>query len=129
MMRFEYDQKFIKLLAKEMVKEMQKVKDEAKEPELITVKEAAETLNLSEDYVRKIKDKLPHVKQGNSKQGRILFVKEGRMDAYLNAVGKTKECVPGDLCKRRLHKFAISRKHEFCNPTVFMQGASLQSQR
>ena len=26
MMRFEYDQKFIKLLAKEMVKEMQKVK-------------------------------------------------------------------------------------------------------
>ena len=40
MMRFEYDQKFIKLLAKEMVKEMQKVKDEAKEPELITVKEA-----------------------------------------------------------------------------------------
>ena len=75
---------------------MQKVKDEAKEPELITVKEAAavkeaaETLNLSEDYVRKIKDKLPHVKQGNSKQGRILFVKEGLMDAYLNAVGKTK---------------------------------------
>ena len=64
MMRFEYDQKFIKLLAKEMVKEMQKVKSEAKEPELITVKEAAETLNLSEDYVRKIKDKLPHVKQG-----------------------------------------------------------------
>ena len=45
MMRFEYDPKFIKLLAKEMVKEMQKVKDEAKEPELITVKEAAETLN------------------------------------------------------------------------------------
>ena len=77
MMRFEYDQKFIKLLAKEMVKEMQKVK-------------AAETLNLSEDYVRKIKDKLPHVKQGNSKQGRILFVREGLMDAYLNAVGKTK---------------------------------------
>ena len=90
MMRFEYDQKFIKLLAKEMVKEMQKVKSEAKEPELITVKEAAETLNLSEDYVRKIKDKLPHVKQGNSKQGRILFVKEGLMDAYLNAVGKDK---------------------------------------
>ena len=52
MMRFEYDQKFIKLLAKEMVKQMQKVKDEAKEPELITVKEAAETLNLSEDYVK-----------------------------------------------------------------------------
>ena len=56
-----------------------------KEPELITVKEAVETLNLSEDYVRKIKDKLPHVKQGNSKQGRLLFVKEGLMEAYLNS--------------------------------------------
>ena len=41
MMRFEYDPKFIKLLAKEMVKEMQKVESEAKEPELITVKETA----------------------------------------------------------------------------------------
>ena len=95
MMRFEYDPKFVKLLAKEMVKEMQKVKDEAKEPELITVKEAAETLNLSEDYVRKIKDKLPHVKQGNSKQGRILFVKEGLMDAYLNAYsGDSRSPIP-----------------------------------
>jgi hypothetical protein len=44
---------------------------------------------LSEDYVRKIKDKLPHVKQGNSKQGRILFVKEGLMDAYLNNIEKS----------------------------------------
>ena len=84
-MQFEYDPIFIKLLAKEMVKEMQKVKSEAKEPELITVKEAAETLNLSEDYVRKIKDKLPHVKQGNNNQGRLLFVKEGLMEAYLNS--------------------------------------------
>ena len=58
---------------------------EREEPELITVKEAAQTLNLSEDYVRKIKDKLPHVKQGNSKQGRLLFVKEGLMEAYLNS--------------------------------------------
>ena len=38
-----------------MVKEMQKVKDEAKEPELITVKEAAETLNLSEDCKHPLK--------------------------------------------------------------------------
>ena len=70
MMRFEYDQKFIKLLAKEMVKEMQKIKSEAKEPELITVKEAAETLNLSEDYVRKIKDKLPCLRRAKFSQQR-----------------------------------------------------------
>lgn len=85
MMRFEYDQKFIKLLAKEMVKEMQKVKDETKEPELITVKEAAALIGVSEDYIRKIKDRLPHVKQGNNNQGRLLFVKEGLMEAYLNS--------------------------------------------
>ena len=102
MMRFEYDQKFIKLLAKEMVKEMQKVKDEAKEPELITVKEAAETLNLSEDYVRKIKDKLPHVKQGNSKQGRILFVMLSEKISDLKVNGWTIERVATEMVISRV---------------------------
>ena len=77
MMRFEYDPKFIKLLAKEMVKEMQKVKSEAKEPELITVKEAAETLNLSEDYVRKIKEKTATC-QARKQQARANPLRERR---------------------------------------------------
>ncbi len=63
-----------------MVKEMQKVKDEAKEPELITVKETAETLNLTEDYVRKIKDKLC---QARKQQAGPDSLRERRTDGNL----------------------------------------------
>ena len=90
MYRFEYDPKFIKLLAKEVVKKMRKVEEQEPEPDLISVKAAAMELNLSEDYVRKIKDRLPHVKQGNKKQGRILFVREGLKEAYLNGAANVK---------------------------------------
>jgi hypothetical protein len=84
-MRIEYDTVFIKLLAKEVVKEMRRTEQEKPQPELISSKEAAALIGVSEDYVRKIKDRLPHVKQGNNKQGRLLFVKEGLMEAYLNS--------------------------------------------
>ena len=87
MIRLEYDQKLIKLIAKEVVKELLKVQAEEPEPEkeLISCKAAAAHIGVSEDYLRKIKDRLPHVKQGNTKQGRLLFVKDGLMEAYLNS--------------------------------------------
>lgn len=85
MLRFEYDSSFIKLLAKEVVKEMRRVEKEKPQPELISCKEAATLIGVSEDYVRKIKDRLPHVKQGNNNQGRLLFIKEGLLEAYLNS--------------------------------------------
>lgn len=85
MLRFEYDSTFIKLLAKEVVKEMRRVEKEKPQPELISCKEAATLIGVSEDYVRKIKDRLPHVKQGNNNQGRLLFIKEGLLEAYLNS--------------------------------------------
>ena len=85
MLRFEYDPTFIKLLAKEVVKEMRRVEKEKPQPELISCKEAATLIGVSEDYVRKIKDRLPHVKQGNNNQGRLLFVREGLLEAYLNS--------------------------------------------
>ena len=84
-MRIEYDSVFIKLLAKEVVKEMRRTEQEKPQPELISSKEAAALIGVSEDYVRKIKDRLPHVKQGNNNQSRLLFVKEGLMEAYLNS--------------------------------------------
>jgi hypothetical protein len=84
-MRIEYDPVFIKLLAKEVVKEMRRTEKEQPEPELISCKDAAALIGVSEDYVRKIKDRLPHVKQGNNNQGRLLFFKEGLMEAYLNS--------------------------------------------
>jgi hypothetical protein len=84
-MRIEYDPVFIKLLAKEVVKEMRRTEKEQPEPELISCKDAAALIGVSEDYVRKIKDRLPHVKQGSNNQGRLLFIKEGLMEAYLNS--------------------------------------------
>ncbi len=84
-MQIEYDPVFIKLLAKEVVKEMRRTEKEQPEPELISCKDAAALIGVSEDYVRKIKDRLPHVKQGNNNQGRLLFFKEGLMEAYLNS--------------------------------------------
>lgn len=84
-MRIEYDPVFIKLLAKEVVKEMRRTEKEQPQPELISCKDAAALIGVSEDYVRKIKDRLPHVKQGSNNQGRLLFIKEGLMEAYLNS--------------------------------------------
>ena len=84
-MRIEYDPVFIKLLAKEVVKEMRRTEKEQPQPELISCKDAATLIGVSEDYVRKIKDRLPHVKQGSNNQGRLLFIKEGLMEAYLNS--------------------------------------------
>ncbi len=84
-MRIEYDPVFIKLLAKEVVKEMRRTEKEQPQPELISCKDAAALIGVSEDYVRKIKDRLPHVKQGSYNQGRLLFIKEGLMEAYLNS--------------------------------------------
>ena len=55
-MRIEYDTVFIKLLAKEVVKEMRRTEQEKPQPELISSKEAAALIGVSEDYVRKIKD-------------------------------------------------------------------------
>ena len=78
-MRIEYDPVFIKLLAKEVVKEMRRTEKEQPQPELISCKDAAALIGVSEDYVRKIKDRLPHVKQGSNNQGRLLFIKEGLM--------------------------------------------------
>lgn len=83
--RREYDTVFIKLLAKEVVKEMRRTEQEKPQPELISSKETAALIGVSEDYIRKIKDRLPHVKQGNNNQGRLVFVKEGLMEAYLNS--------------------------------------------
>lgn len=85
MPKFEYDPKFIKLLAKEVVREMRRVsKENLVDNDILTSKEAAEYLGISSDYLRKIKDKLPYEKQGENSQGRLLFRRKGLLEAYLN---------------------------------------------
>ena len=92
MLQFEYDPKFIKLLAKEVVKEMQRVsKEDLVDNAILTSKEAAEYLGISSDYLRKIKHKLPYEKQGDNSQGRLMFRREGLLEAYLQSGNHNKK--------------------------------------
>lgn len=69
--------------AKIVISELRK--KEQPEQDLVSVKEAARMLGVSEDYLRRIKDRFPHVKSGDSKQGRILFVKNALIPSYIKA--------------------------------------------
>jgi hypothetical protein len=48
--------------------------------EYVDTEEAARILGMSANYLRQVKDRYPHMKAGDRKQGRILF----RRDALLN---------------------------------------------
>lgn len=50
------------------------------EPEYVDTKEAARILKISAAYLRQVKDRYPHIKEGDKQQGRILFLR----DALLN---------------------------------------------
>ena len=61
-----------------------KLKEEAKkEPELVTTEEAARILHITPDRLRHTKEKYPHVKQGENKQGKLLFVRDALVQTYL----------------------------------------------
>lgn len=50
----------------------------------LTVKEAAEMLRLSESRLYHLRNKLPHIKCGNSRNSRVLFISDKLVDAYQN---------------------------------------------
>lgn len=50
--------------------------------EMVDSKEAARMLGISSNYLRSIKDRFPHVKVGDNKQGRILFRKADLLENY-----------------------------------------------
>ena len=52
--------------------------------DLLSTKEAAALLGISPSRVRAIKDRLPHIKVGDNQRGRLLFRREGLLEAYLN---------------------------------------------
>lgn len=53
-------------------------------PNMCTVKEAAKILGICEDHMRRIKDRFPHVKQGDNQQGRILFERDALIKCYVD---------------------------------------------
>lgn len=51
-------------------------------PEMVTTSEAAQILGISPGRMRKIADRFPHIKQGDSKQGKLLFVRKALLENY-----------------------------------------------
>ena len=56
--------------------------DDAKTPVMVSTREAAAILHISPGRMRQIAGRFPHVKQGNSKQGKLLFVKDALIENY-----------------------------------------------
>ena len=70
-------------VAKSVVRLLEKSNvDNGKNPVMVSTKEAAAILHISPGRMRQIAGRFPHVKQGNSKQGKLLFVREKLLEMY-----------------------------------------------
>ena len=66
-----------------VVRLLQKSKvNDGKAPTMVSTKEAAAILHISPGRMRQIAGRFPHVKQGNSRQGKLLFVKDALIENY-----------------------------------------------
>lgn len=68
------------LVAEQVVRKLNGMRGSIVETEFVDTEEAARILGVSPNYLRSKKDKYPHVKAGDKKQGRIMF----RRDSLLN---------------------------------------------
>ena len=57
-------------------------KDESDEHEYVDCVEAARILGVGPNYLRMIKNKFPHQKVGNTKQGRLMFLRSALLPTY-----------------------------------------------
>jgi predicted transcriptional regulator of viral defense system len=82
-MEIELSQKTIDEIARKvaliLAKKMQKKEDTSK---MVSVREAASILGITPVRMRQIAGRFPHIKQGDSKQGRILFLRSGLLENY-----------------------------------------------
>lgn len=67
------------MVADLVVKKLEGVRNES-DSQYVNSMEAARILGVSPNYLRAVKDRYPHIKAGDQKQGRIMF----RRDALLN---------------------------------------------
>lgn len=67
------------MVADEVVKKIKNVRS-LSETEYVDTEEAARILGMKPNYLRQVKDRYPHIKAGDTKQGRIMF----RRDSLLN---------------------------------------------
>lgn len=83
-MEVELSQKTIDAIAdKAATVVMRKLKAEDKnDSEMVSTKEAATILGITPARLRQISDRFPHIKQGNNKQGKLLFLKRALLKNY-----------------------------------------------
>ena len=65
---------------------MQKMKNAPEEsrdfPKMVTTSEAAAILGITPGRMRQIAERFPHIKQGENKQGKLLFVRNALLENY-----------------------------------------------
>lgn len=83
-MEVELSQKTIDAIAdKAATVVVRKLKAEDKnDSEMVSTKEAAAILGITPARLRQIADRFPHIKQGNNKQGKLLFLKRALLKNY-----------------------------------------------
>lgn len=59
-----------------------KMKEKAASEEMVTTEEAARILHVSTAHMRRIASRFPHIKQGEQKQGKLLFVRDALLKNY-----------------------------------------------
>jgi hypothetical protein len=60
-----------------------KAEDQAQaHSQMVSTKEAAAILGITPARMRQIADRFPHIKQGNNKQGKLLFLKKSLLKNY-----------------------------------------------
>lgn len=71
----------IKSIVRETILEMQNEKSNG---DYVDCRQAAKILNISVSRLRHLKHKFPHVKVGNSEQGKLLFLKKHLVENYVD---------------------------------------------
>ena len=82
-MEIELSQHTIDLLSHRISLIVKKQIQEAiAQPDMVTTKEAAAILGISPGRMRQIAERFPHIKQGEQKQGKLLFVRKALLEKY-----------------------------------------------
>lgn len=69
------------LVAEQVVKKLKCVGN-LSETEYVDTDEAARILGVSPNYLRQVKDRYPHMKAGDRKQGRIMFKRDALLSEF-----------------------------------------------
>ena len=87
-MEIELSQRTIDAIArKAALIVVKKLKEKSDFPEMVTTRQAAAILKITPGRMRQIAERYPHIKQGDSKQGQLLFVRDALLmpESYLRS--------------------------------------------